>query len=61
MRYSTDNNGNEQQIQVLQEDETVVLTEVFNITKYNDQGMWTEKWGLVNGDPFSFVNGRIVY
>lgn len=61
MRYSFDKNGNEQQVQVLQGDGTVVLTEVFDITKYNDQGMWTEKWGFVNDDPFSFVSRRIEY
>ncbi len=61
MRYLFDKNGNEQQVQVLQGDGTVVLTEVFDITKYNDQGMWTEKWGFVNEDPFSFVSRRIEY
>lgn len=61
MKYIVDEKGNEEQVQVLQGDGTEVLTEVFDITKFNKQGLWIEKWGYVNDKPFSFVNRRISY
>lgn len=61
MKYTYDAKGNEMQVQVLQPDGTEILTEVFNITKYNDKGLWTEKWGFVKEEPFSYVSRRITY
>ena len=61
MRYTFDKNGNEQQVQILQGDGTEILTEVFHITKYNEEGLWIEKWGFVNEEPFSYLTRRISY
>ena len=59
--YSTDDKGNEIQVQVFRPDGTEILTEIFEITEYNKQGLWTEKWGFVKDKPFSYLARTITY
>ncbi len=60
-QYTLDKNGNEQQVQVMQPNGTEILTEIFQITKYDDAQNWVEKWGFVNDKPFSYLARKIEY
>lgn len=59
--YSTDEKGNERQVQIFRPDGTEILTEIFEITKFDKQGLWTEKWGFVKDKPFSYLARTITY
>ena len=59
--YTLDEHGNELQVQVLQPDGTEILTEVFQITKYNNKNHWIEKWGFSKDKPFSYLARTISY
>ena len=60
-KYTVDEQGNELQTEVLNADESVLLTEIFQITKYDDQKNWLEKWGFVDDKPFSYLARQIEY
>lgn len=60
-KFTLDKNGNEQQVQVLQPSGKEILTEIFNITKYDSEKNWIEKWGFVEDKPFSYLARTISY
>lgn len=49
-----DDKGNEKSVITKDGSGKVILTEFFNITKYDKEGAWLEKWGFVDDKPVRY-------
>lgn len=59
--FTVDKLGNEMEVRVMNPDNSLILVEIFKVTKTDDQNNWTEKWGFVGDQPFSYLARNITY
>lgn len=59
--FEYDEYGNETNVKILDENRKVIFEESYDISTYDGQKMWLEKWGYRNEEPKSFRKRVLEY
>ena len=60
-KFGYDEHGNETSIEIFDENNKLIFEESYDISTYDGQKMWIEKWGYRNEEPKSFRKRVLEY